>query len=151
LAAAALIAGLVVRFVDPAPTAVAHTPSATTFVPSSPTGATDVSVLPPLAVHLSAPSVGFATSCPVSGQGWTLTPLWPGPLPELAEYVLEVRSLDGSWHRQGVFASAAELVSAALVGQQSGQLLAARITAVMIDGSTSPNSPTLVQVPKAEC
>jgi hypothetical protein len=43
------------------------------------------------------------------------------------------------------------LVSAALVGQQSGRILAARITAVMIDGSTSPNSPTLVQVPKAAC
>jgi hypothetical protein len=72
-------------------------------------------------------------------------------VPELAEYVLEARSLDGSWRRQGVFASPGELVAAALVGQQPGRIFAARITAVMIDGSTSPNSPTLVQVPKAEC
>jgi hypothetical protein len=148
LAVAAVVAGLVVRFIDPAPQAIAHpgTPAASSVAP-----ATDVSVLPPLAAHLTAPSVGFATSCPVSGHGWTLTPLWPGNVPELAEYVLEARSLDGSWRRQGVFASPGELVAAALVGQQPGRIFAARITAVMIDGSTSPNSPTLVQVPKAEC
>ena len=101
--------------------------------------------------HLTAPSVGFATTCPASGHGWTLTPTWPGDLPDLAEYVLEVRSLDGSWRRQGVFASPGELVGAALVGQQAGRIFAARITAVLVDGSTSPNSPTLVQVPKTVC
>ena len=69
-------------------------------------------MLPPLAAHLTAPSVGFATTCPASGHGWTLTPTWPGDLPDLAEYVLEVRSLDGSWRRQGVFASPGELVGA---------------------------------------
>ena len=145
---AAVIAGIVVRFVDPAPAAVARSVTTT----SGPlVSATQVSVLPPLAAHLSPPSVGFATSCPASGRGWTLTPTWPGSVPDLAEYVLEVRSLDGSWRRQGAFASPSEMVGASLVGQQAGQLLAARITAVLIDGSTSPNSPTLVQVPKADC
>ena len=108
-------------------------------------------VVPPMANGVTAPSVAFAPSCPVSGQGWTLTPLWPGELQNLAEYELEVRTLDGSWRRQGSFASPSETAGSALVGQQAGALFAARVSAVMIDGSVSVNSPTLVQVPKVTC
>lgn len=107
--------------------------------------------VPPMASRVAAPSVSFAPSCPVSGSGWTLTPLWPGELENLAEYELEVRTLDGSWHRQGSFASPSETAGSALVGQPAGALFAARVSAVMIDGSVSVNSPTLVQVPKVTC
>lgn len=108
-------------------------------------------VVPPMASRVAAPAVSFAPTCPVSGNGWTLTPLWPGELENLAEYELEVRTLDGSWHRQGSFASPSEVAASALVGQPAGVLFAARVSAVMIDGSVSVNSPTLVQVPKVTC
>ena len=149
---AAAASGLIARAWSSSADAPASSAPASTAAEersSPPTAAP--TLIAPMAASVLAPSVGFAPKCPSSGAGWTLTPLWPGELTNLAEYVLEVRTLDGSWRRQGAFASPAETAASALVGQQPKALFAARITAVMVDGSASLNSPTLVQVPTGSC
>ena len=106
---------------------------------------------PTLGDQVGAPEVAFVATCPGKGAGWTLTPRWPGDLDHLAAYVVEVRNLKGPWHRLGSFASRGELAKGALVHQKPGAASGVRITAVMSDGSRSPNAPAIVAAPKSAC
>ncbi|MEI8240571.1 MAG: hypothetical protein WCI22_14245, partial [Actinomycetota bacterium] len=89
--------------------------------------------------------------CPTRGDGWTLTPSWPGDLNGLAAYEVEVRDLKGPWHRLGSFTRVADLADGALMHQRAGQATGVRITAVMLDGSRSANEPVIIAAPKTSC
>jgi hypothetical protein len=106
---------------------------------------------PTLGDQVVAPEVSFVATCPAKAAGWTLTPNWPGDLDHLAAYVVEVRDLKGPWHRLGSFTSRDDLARGALVRQKPGAASGVRITAVMSDGSRSPNAPAIVAAPKSAC
>ena len=100
-----------------------------------------------LTLDTKEPTTGALLTLGVNVQQGTRSLSWTGsgvliPCEEKAADVFARLFLQGS---------PAETAASALVGQQPKALFAARITAVMVDGSASLNSPTLVQVPSGSC
>lgn len=97
-----------------------------------------------------APLVQYTAICPVPGGGWELVPTWPGDIPDLAEYDVEMLITD-SWVSLASWKNAAEETSAILHGQPANASYTIRISAVLVDGSRSTNTPTPVTAPATDC
>lgn len=104
----------------------------------------------PMALNLPAPSVAFSPICPAPGAGWQMMPIWPGDLPGLERYEIDLQNLDGSWTALKSVESP-QTSWGSLLAQPANAAYTIRITAVMVDGSRSVNSPTIITTPPAPC
>ncbi|MEQ1872742.1 MAG: nuclease-related domain-containing protein [Ilumatobacteraceae bacterium] len=129
--------------VDSSTTDASTTDVSTTVAPPAPTTTAVMNALP-------APLVQYTAICPVPGAGWELVPTWPGDIPDLAEYDVEMLITD-SWVSLTGWKNAAEDTSAILHGQPANASYTIRISAVLLDGSRSTNTPTPVTAPATAC
>lgn len=111
---------------------------------------TTTTVAGPLAAALPAPLVSFSPVCPSAGSGWQLLADWPGDIPGLVQYDVELQGGDGAWTMLTPLVSSAVTI-ASLEAQPPNSTLTLRITAVMSDGSRSINQPTAITTPTSAC
>lgn len=97
-----------------------------------------------------APAVTFATTCPAPGDGWQLTPVWPGDMADLTRYEVDMRVPDGSWVGLPTI-EAADAPWNALVGQPANATYTMRVTAVFADATRVSSEPTVIVAPAVEC
>ena len=109
--------------------------------PSTPS--TNAAPLAPLAV-------GFTATCPTPGGGWQLTPIWPGDVPGLVRYDVEVQNLDNSWRQlEAIVDDQSPWTS--LSSQPANAAFILRITAVVADAASVVSDPTVVAAPATVC
>ena len=101
------------------------------------------------ALGADAPSVAFTATCLAPGVGWSLAPVWPGDVPGLVRYDIELQNLDASWSKLPSIDSPLG-VWTSLVGQVANAAYTMRITAVLTDGSVV-SEPTIITAPPADC
>lgn len=111
---------------------------------------TSTTVSGPMAAALPAPLVSFSPVCPSPGSGWQLLADWPGDVPGLQQYDVELQDAEGAWSMLTPLMSSAVTI-AALEAQPPNTTLTLRITAVMTDGSRSINQPTEITTPTSAC
>lgn len=99
---------------------------------------------------LPAPLVQYTAVCPAPGAGWEMVPTWPGDVENLKEYDVEMLITD-SWVSLAGWKNAAEETSATLRGQPANATYTIRMTAVLVDGSRSANTPTPITSPATGC
>lgn len=104
----------------------------------------------PLAASLVAPTVAFTPSCPAPGAGWQLVPVWPGDVPGLVRYDVELLNLAGGWSPLKALEQPVQ-PWVDLVSQPPNVTYTLRFTAVMEDGSRSLNAPTAIITPATAC
>ena len=97
----------------------------------------------------SAPDVSFAASCPVPGGGWQLSPVWPGDVPGLVRYEIELQNLDATWSALPPIDSPLSAWTS-LVGQAANAAYTMRVTAVLADSRVA-SEPTIVTAPATDC
>lgn len=103
-----------------------------------------------LAAAVAPPVGSFQPVCPAPGSGWHITPAWPGDLAQLANYMVEQQSLDGTWIALAPITSATAPWDA-LSGQAPGARYTLRVVAVMTDGSRSEGAAVAVAAPDTAC
>lgn len=96
-----------------------------------------------------APAVAFAASCPVPGGGWQLSPVWPGDVPGLVRYEIELQNLDATWSALPPIDSPLSAWTS-LVGQAANAAYTMRVTAVLADSRVA-SEPTIVTAPATDC
>jgi hypothetical protein len=104
----------------------------------------------PAVAAVPAPAVNFTPACPAPGSGWTLVPNWPGDLPGISAYQVQVMGADGTWAPVASFTSA-DMAAAAIAGQGPSVTVTVQIVALMADGSVSPGAPTALITPSTAC
>jgi len=102
------------------------------------------------AAIVTPPSVAFTATCPAPGGGWQLTPDWPGDVPGLVRYDIEVQSLDSSWRPLEAIVNA-QTPWMSLTGQPANAAYTLRITAVVANDARVVSEPMIVTAPAADC
>ena len=115
----------------------------------SPTSAVTPSTSPLVAVP--APVVKFVASCPTPGNGWSMTPLWPGDVLALSAYSVELLLPDATWKSVGSMATSADTAAAVIVGQQPNFTLTVRVTALFAGGGHGPSTTAAIITPSTTC
>jgi hypothetical protein len=118
--------------------------------PSSTTAVTSTTTAGPMADGVAAPAVSFTAQCITPGAGWDWIADWPGDLPNLQFYDVEVQNPDGSWSPLAPLTSSA-VTAVSVGGQPPGTTITLRITAVMADGSRSVNQAVAFTSPASPC
>lgn len=103
-----------------------------------------------IAAIVTAPSVAFTATCPAPGGGWQLIPDWPGDVPGLVRYDIEVQSLDSSWRPLEAIVNA-QTPWMSLTGQPPNAAYTLRITAVVANDARVVSEPMIVTAPAADC
>lgn len=99
---------------------------------------------------VAPPTVGFTATCPTPGGGWQLTPIWPGDVPGLVRYDVEVQNLDASWRSLEAIVDA-QSPWTSLLSQPANAAYMVRVTAVVADAANVVSDPTLVAAPATVC
>lgn len=102
-----------------------------------------------IAQAAAVPIVAFAAVCPVPGGGWQLSPVWPGDLPGLMWYEIELQNLDATWSQLPPIDSP-QTAWSSLVGQAPNAAYTMRVTAVLADSRVA-SEPTIVTAPATGC
>ncbi|MBI4935977.1 MAG: NERD domain-containing protein [Actinobacteria bacterium] len=142
----AAVTTVVPSSVDASTTTTVFIDTASTVLPTT----LPPTTLPPVAA-VPAPAVNFTPACSAPGAGWTLVPNWPGDLPGMFAYVIQIMAPDGTWTPHFSFATPAEAPAAAIAGQGPSVTVTVQILAVMADGSVSPGAPTALITPATAC
>jgi len=108
-----------------------------------PTPSTTATPVAPLAV-------GFTATCPAPGGGWQLTPIWPGDVPGLVRYDVEVQNLDSSWRPLEAIV-AAQSPWTSLSSQPANAAYMVRVTAVVASSANVVSDPTVIAAPATVC
>ena len=95
------------------------------------------------------PIVAFAATCSVPGAGWQLTPIWPGDIPGLLRYEIELQNLDATWTKLPSIDSPLSAWKS-LGGQVANAAYTMRITAVVGDDRLT-SEPTIITAPPTDC
>lgn len=103
-----------------------------------------------IAAPVAPPVVGFTATCPAPGGGWQLTPIWPGDVPGLVRYDVEVQSLDSSWRPLEAIVDA-QSPWTSLSSQPANAAYMVRVTAVVTDSANVVSDPTVVAAPATPC
>ena len=103
-----------------------------------------------VAVVLAPPAVAFNSTCPAPGSGWQLSPVWPGDLPGLVRYDVEIRNPDDTWTALPAVTNP-QNPEASLSGQPANAAYTLRLTAVLNGDSRVPSEPTIVLSPATDC
>lgn len=118
--------------------------------PSSTTAVTSTTAAGPMADGVAAPVVSFTAQCITPGAGWDWIADWPGDIPNLQYYDVEVQNPDGSWSPLAPLTSSA-VTAVSVGGQPPGTTVTLRITAVMVDGTRSVNQAAAFTSPASPC
>lgn len=103
-----------------------------------------------LAASVAPPTLTVSLVCPAEGEGWQIVPDWPGDLPDLSSYDIEVQGDDGQWTHLTLLESR-DLSVAALSAQPPKVTFTMRATAVMLDMSRAPGAAVEVATPADAC
>ena len=99
---------------------------------------------------VAPPAVGFTATCPAPGGGWQLTPIWPGDVPGLVRYDVEVQNLDSSWRPLEAIV-AAQSPWTSLSSQPANAAYMVRVTAVVAGSANVVSDPTVIAAPATVC
>lgn len=149
-AAGALIRVLVTDQSSDAAASTTALPTGTTLSVATTLAPTTTAAGSAPVASIPAPAVAFLPVCPGAGSGWSLVPMWPGPVKGLDHYEVAVLGSDGTWEVVSTFATDNTL-AAGILGQAPNTTITARITAVLTDGSRSPATATPVITPATAC
>ena len=111
--------------------------------------ARDTGVVEPSTALATAPPVAFTATCPAPGGGWQLSPVWPGDVPGLLRYEIELQNLDATWSALPPIDSPLSAWTS-LIGQVPNAAYTMRITAVLADSRVA-SEPTIVTAPATAC
>jgi hypothetical protein len=99
---------------------------------------------------LDLTKAGFSATCPVPGAGWSLRPVWPGNLDNLAWYAFSFEQFDTSFTQFAVM-TAPEFTQYTPTRVPSGGIRAIRIQPVFKDATLGTPSNTVWIAPEAGC
>ena len=105
---------------------------------------------PSTTAALTPPVVAFSSVCSVPGGGWQMRPTWPGDVPGLVRYDIELLNLDGSWVDLPAIESPLTPWTA-LNGQPAYAAYTVRLTTVTEDGGRLAGEPTQIVAPATDC
>lgn len=102
------------------------------------------------------PEPHFTPICPGGGAGWTLDPMWPGSLPGVVSYDVELGQMDGSWTWMGTLTGPADPSdpapqAASLRGLPASTVWTVRLVAVDAEGGRTIGPPAQVAAPPQGC
>ena len=108
------------------------------------------------ALQGQVPEPHFTPICPGGGAGWTLDPMWPGNLPGVVSYDVELGQVDGSWTWMGTLTGPADPAdptpqAASLRGLPASTVWTVRLVAVDSEGGRTVGPPAAVAAPPQGC